>query len=167
MKANIKLFFILFSVVLCAGLTACGDDDDDKQSGPAKAVTGTYVGDLTMSGVAIGSDATIKIEFVSDNKVNLKLKETVLNIPMDIICETTVVPDAKLENTYALTGTTAIKDFSMGGAPFDLPVAIEGTAFAIKIAGISAKAITLNIKVGEGLTTPPFPVTVVFDGSAE
>jgi hypothetical protein len=156
MKLSIKLFFILLATALFTGFTACSDDEKDN---PAKEIAGTYEGAIT-GGVSV-TDVEIKVEYLSENEVNLYFNETILGIPFDIICKTAVTKEAGI---YHLNGNTNVEVVLQENTPaLPIPVAITGTMTV----ALGVKAAEINITVGTGVDYPLFPLPLVFTGVAE
>jgi hypothetical protein len=157
MKKNIQLFVILVVSVLCAGFTACSEDDDSFAKNIAADYTGVLTGtDLTNPTAPVA--ATISIKEKSDDKVDLTFTQTILDMPFDIACEATVT---QTNGIYHLNGTTAV---NLSEIPFPIPVAITGDVLVV--AGV--KTATLNIVVGTEASQavmPVFPLTVTFVGA--
>lgn len=145
-KKLICLLMFVFSLSLA--FTACSDDDDDKVD-YAKEVAGTYTGSLTLKIPVMEIDETIadkKIELtrISDNKVNLKLKEfsygtlTLGDIPVD---EITVTKDG---STYKLADTS--KNIDLLGGLMTATVAISSST--VKDGKLNMTIKVNNVKQG-------------------
>ena len=149
---NKKLIYLLMLVfTLGLSFTACSDDDDDDDNGKnyAKEVAGTYTGPLTLKIPVMEVDETItdkKIELtrVSDDKVNLKLKEfsygplTLGDIPVD---EITVTKDS---STYKLADTS--KDIDLLGGAMTATVTISSST--VKDGKLNMTIKVNNVKQG-------------------
>jgi hypothetical protein len=154
MKKNVNLFFILLVSVLCVGFTACNKDDDESY---AKDIAADYTGLLTGTDLQDPTAtvlATISIKEKSDDKVNLIFTQAIAGMSFDIACEATVT---KTNGIYYVDGTTAV---SVQGIGSPIPVNITGDVTVL--AGI--KTATLEIVVGTGIPSPPFPLTITFEG---
>jgi uncharacterized spore protein YtfJ len=134
---------------LCAGFTACSDDDDR-----AQAIAGTYKGKIVMAGVPIVNEAQIVITRDGNRLVTLKMQETVLGIDVNIACQSVVLYK---NQQYAVSGGTTF-NMAMGeaGASVPVPVTVDGT---IDQGGETSIDITVEI--------PGAPVTVVFEGQKQ
>ena len=152
MNKQIKLFFILFVTSLSLGFISCSDDDDADTEDYAKAIAGTYKGDVSFLGQAI-PNAEIELTRIAENKVQLKMDQNLLIQVVKV--ETT--SDVTLQNgkyTINATATHPMEGFS-------LPIGIKGTVD-------KNNKMNLTIVVGQGITDiPPFPVDVVFDGERQ
>ena len=149
MNKQIKLFFILFVTSLSLGFIACSDDDDTEDY--AKAIAGTYKGDVSFLGQSI-PNAEIVLTRISENKVQLKMDQ-------DLVIQVVKVEatsDVTLQNEKYTINATAVHQ--MEGFP--LPIGIKGTVD-------KNKKMNLTIAVGQGVDIPPFPVDVVFDGERQ
>jgi hypothetical protein len=148
-----KLFVFMLLTALCAGFTSCSKDDDDKSDDNyAKAIAGTYKGQILMDGLQVVPEAQIVITRDGDKQVTLKVAETVLGLNVDIACKSEVTYN---DNKYAISGNTTFNmAIGEGGGTLPIPVAVSGT---IDKAGKASINITVNI--------PGAPVTVVYDGS--
>ena len=141
-KKLICLLMFVFSLSLA--FTACSDDDDDKVD-YAKEVAGTYTGSLTLKiPVMEIADKKIELTRISDNKVNLKLKEfsygtlTLGDIPVD---EITVTKDG---STYKLADTS--KNIDLLGGLMTATVAISSST--VKDGKLNMTIKVNNVKQG-------------------
>jgi hypothetical protein len=173
MKTKIKLFFILFASVLCVGFTACSDDDDKTDA--AKTIAATYNGPIT--GNFPIPNASIKLDYVSENKVKVILVDDLLpGHPIE--CDATVelstnaaYPNGyediikKGSTTYKIIGSMVLSQIEISPlvpTKYDINVAIVG--YVTVISGI--KTAMLNIVVGGDITFPPlFPMNLDFIGT--
>lgn len=146
-KKFICLLMFVFSLSLA--FTACSDDDDNDKVDYAKEVAGTYTGSLTLKIPVMEINETIadkKIELtrISDNKVNLKLKEfsygtlTLGDIPVD---EITVTKDG---STYKLADTS--KNIDLLGGLMTATVAISSST--VKDGKLNMTIKVNNVKQG-------------------
>lgn len=152
-----KLFFMLLVSALCVGFTACDDDDDDdKKTDYAAVIAGTYTGSVKMGEAVVAEDATITITRTAENKVKLSMNQTIMELPIDIECNSDVT---NKDGVNSFSGTASITLQAEDGSSLPANVKVDGNVNG------SGKA-TINIVVGEELAeqAPTFPITVVFEG---
>ncbi|GHV09480.1 hypothetical protein FACS1894162_0100 [Bacteroidia bacterium] len=169
-----NLFFTLLMSALIIGFTSCNKDEE---KGPAKEIAGSYEGVITSGNFPLtGNDVIVKVAYVSENQVNITLKDTITDLPVDIKCNANVTADTTDPTKFTISGGAATFKYQIPGAPagtlaVDIPVTVNGTAIAIGVAGIaSAKGINLDIIVGNAeiaaaIPGGPFPLSVVYNGT--
>lgn len=142
-----------FSIGLLLVASGC----DKKETSPAGAIAGTYVGNLTMGEDVVGQNVAITVTEKNETTVTLGLNTTlpglpaVGDLPLNVTCDATVTKNG---NDYNVAGTTTI------GIPVTAPVS-STMSLPVTIGGpiTAAGAATLEIKV---------PIaTVVFSGTKQ
>jgi hypothetical protein len=127
MNTKIKLFVILLTF-MSIGISSCNDDETDY----AKEIVGTYKGDITMEGSEdpILTEVQIDVVYKSENKVSLKMNQTipVINLPINIESPSDVTYTNNVYNistsaliemgTVTVTGTID----KTGEAKFDIAI---------------------------------------------
>jgi hypothetical protein len=122
-------------------MVSCNDDEKEKTD-YAKEIVGNYKGAVTSGEYPLASDVTISIAHESENKVVLKLDETIAGIPIKIECKSDVIYS---NNKYNISATTTFNE---------APVTVEGD---IDREGNAV----LDIKI------PAFELDVVFSGTKQ
>jgi hypothetical protein len=126
-----KLFFLMLLTAVCAVFTSCSKDDDDNY---AKAISGTYKGQLTMAGATIVPNAQIVITADGDKQITLKMQETVLTLNVNIACKSDVTYKDK---QYVISGSTTFNmETDVVGFTVPVPVKVDGTIDKQKNANI-------------------------------
>ncbi|MDR0680634.1 MAG: calycin-like domain-containing protein [Dysgonamonadaceae bacterium] len=160
MNTKIKLFFILFTF-MCIGIVSCNDDEKKTETDYAKEIAGKYIGAITSGDVPIAPNAEVNVEYVSENKVTLKMNQEVLGLPINIACES----DVKYSNNeYNVSGDVTLNLIVSAEAPaMPVPVSLSGKIDSKKVA-------TLNINVAAPADPSPIqglPISVVFTGTKQ
>jgi hypothetical protein len=159
MRTSIKLFCVLCVSALFTGFAACSDDDD-KQTGPAKEIAATYVGNIILGADTIAPTAEIKVEYVAENKVKLSLDEIISDLPIKVSTETQVTVDSNDKSKYLLQEAQVTIDLPIPGSPVAVPITITLEGY-VQVA--ETKEATIDITVG----LQGSPLAVVFKGTAK
>jgi hypothetical protein len=137
---------------MCIGIVSCNDETDY-----AKEIVGNYKGVVTIADnpvAPIANDVIIGITHVSENKVSLKMNQTIVNIPINIDCKSDVTYS---DDKYNVSGNATVNlVLAEGMSAVPAPVSVSG--------GIDKKgAAILNINV----EIPDSPLSVVFTGTKQ
>jgi hypothetical protein len=149
MNTKIKLFVILLTL-MSIGVSSCNDDEKAKTD-YAKEIAGTYKGNITLAGDPVATDVQIDVVYKSENKVSLKMNQTipVINLPINIESPSDVT---YTNNVYNISTSASIEI----GMPIPIPVTVAGT---IDKTGTA----TFNI----GVAIPDAPVNAVYTGTKQ
>lgn len=167
-----KKLFLIFAVAFIAlNFTSCSKEEEKNgtnptTSTPAEEVVGNYVGNLSVKIndiEPIVSEKTIEVEKVSDNTINLNLKDFSIEDPTS--GATVNVGDIKLSNVelvgesapYTFTAEETLQlDVFGTGAPMEIPVKAESGKFEN-----NTLATTLSISILNGVMN----IAVEFEGT--
>ncbi len=139
-----KIFYAMMAVALCAGMTACSDDDDNEKDTPAgvsSLVAGSYSGTMSVSaaGVDAGTVSTsVAMVAAGDDTVVLTLGGFTLNVSlmgMTVELGNVVVPAVTVKDngngSYAIVADSfTAEGVAFGASAIDITGSLAGTLSA-------------------------------------